>query len=285
MELSDGPQFPRIERILRSKGLLKKNAESSEIIPPTRAEGSLFKSKDKAIGEKDYIEDKTHDMSSIGMSASASAEDDLEVSAESLIKRSKRIPVLLERSIFDGLSTRARALVYHGQEEEILRRVRKLRTMRNEMREGEGKAEKEEEVEEPECAARSWNARTEEEIVQMAIAVYKKPFMNRKWRRVQICQRRGKGRLAELYRDFFFKKIVLAALIKNMADPLKLDTSDDTDENSRYFIQAQNDEEDEEEWETLFDETHQAFYYYNHTNGESRWREDILSPVANEGEE
>ena len=134
-------------------------------------------------------------MSSIGMSANASAKDDLEVSAESLIKRSRRIPVLVERSIFDGLSTRARALVYHGQEEEILRRVRKLRTMRNEMREEEERQRKKRWR--SLSAARSWNDRTEEEIVQVAIAVYKKPFMNRKWRRVQICQRRGKGRLAE----------------------------------------------------------------------------------------
>ena len=47
----------------------------------------------------------------------------LSTSAEELIKRSRQSS-LVERGIFDGLSTRARAVVYHHQENKILECMR-----------------------------------------------------------------------------------------------------------------------------------------------------------------
>jgi hypothetical protein len=273
MELSDGPQFPRIESILRSKGLLKRDSRierGSAAVSFEKIEG--------ARGEEEELgHDETHESREIS-SVGVSAHEVLEVSAQSLIERSRQIPVMVERSIFDGLSTRARALVYHGQEEPILRRLRVPRPMRKTKvrvdEEGKGRAP-------------SWKDLSEAEITRFAIAVYKKPFMNRKWHKEQICKRRGKGKLAEIYRDNYLKRVSLAALIKNMADPLQLDTSEDTsgnDENLRYFTQEQEEEEEQETWETLFDETHQAFYYHNRFTGESLWRDEPVVPQAEKGE-
>ena len=202
----------------------------------------------------------------------------LSTSAEELIKRSRQIPVLVERGIFDGLSTRARAVVYHHQENKILECMRSAfseRKKRIEDSAGRRGHHANENVSEGPQAPPSWKSRSAEEITAYARSLYERSFLsytNRKLR-TQICRRWGIGKLACLSRQHYLKRCVMACLVKNMAERLALDTSDESGHHSTqsHLCHPAKDEDEGSAWEMRFDDEYQAWYYYNRVTGASEW--------------
>ena len=240
MELIDSPTFPRIDRVLHMKRKLLEEVKTSR-------EESSFQ--------------ENAESSNVSTS-----------SMKELVRKSLEAPALAP-SVFDGVATRARALQYHGKEQEFIDRLAVPPRM---------------------SQSRSQRAASPmEEIVikgpdhyrDLALSVFtnEKQSQLSKKQRLVLARRLGKSRLAELHRDHFLKRAGFAALSMSIADDL-VDSSGSQDAREASLVGVlraaaegeinieQEGLEEESQWETLYDETHDSYYYYNAATGESEWR-------------
>lgn len=267
MELIDGAQFPCIERVLQLKAkLLRDLKHDREVSCGTSVDETAQNNIASVNNTSNWSDGPRSNSSSVNIS---------EVSASSmkeLLRKSLEAPTLTP-SAFDGLATRARALMYHCNGRDIIDRVANVamdnRTVRKRRSQRLSSPEVEEVV-----------IRGPDHYHNLALSVFtnKKQSQLSKKQRLNLVRRLGKGRLAEIHRAHFLKRACFAAIIMSFTDKLALESSDSQDMHEESLVgilcaaEGPQVTVQEEEWETLYDAEHDAYYHYNSVTGDSQWR-------------